>query len=253
MSLSEQIEIYEYPEETEVPSGYDWSAITAIVEAEDPLADSQPPAHPTDAGAASAGPAISVLQLEQERKRGFEEGRERGVQEGRHLERELHAVSTMSAEQKWQRQTAHLAEQFATERARYFEHVEPEVVRLALAVASRILRREAQMDPLMLTGAVRVALGQLAGTTEVRLKVPPAELDMWVDAMSLLPNLAAKPTVVAGEGMRLGDCVVETSMGTVDIGVRSQLGEIESGFFDRAGGRPAHPPAHQDTGKEARR
>ena len=45
-----------------------------------------------------------------------------------------------------------------------------------------------------------------------------------------------KPAVVAGEGMRLGDCVIETEVGTVDLGIRSQLGEIERGFFDRAGG-----------------
>jgi flagellar assembly protein FliH len=57
-------------------------------------------------------------------------------------------------------------------------------------VAARILRREAQMDPLLLTGAVRVALGQLSGSTEVRLRVPPAELDLWTEAIALLPNLA---------------------------------------------------------------
>ncbi len=50
-----------------------------------------------------------------------------------------------------------------------------------------------------------------------------------------MPNLALKPVVVAGEGMRLGDCVIESEVGTVDLGVRSQLGEIERGFFDRAG------------------
>ena len=48
------------------------------------------------------------------------------------------------------------------ERDRYLHAVEHEVVKLALAVAARILRREAQMDPLLLTGAVRVALGQLS-------------------------------------------------------------------------------------------
>jgi flagellar assembly protein FliH len=57
--------------------------------------------------------------------------------------------------------------------------------------------------------------------------------------MALAPNLALKPTVVAAEGMRLGDCVVETELGSVDLGIRSQLGEIERGFFDRAGGRRA--------------
>ncbi len=35
--------------------------------------------------------------------------------------------------------------------------------------------------------------------------------------------------------MRLGDCVIESQVGTVDLGVRSQLGEIERGFFDRPG------------------
>jgi flagellar assembly protein FliH len=37
--------------------------------------------------------------------------------------------------------------------------------------------------------------------------------------------------------MRLGDCLVETELGSVDLGIRSQLGEIERGFFDRAGGQ----------------
>jgi flagellar assembly protein FliH len=34
--------------------------------------------------------------------------------------------------------------------------------------------------------------------------------------------------------MRLGECVIESKAGGVDLGVRSQLGEIERGFFDRA-------------------
>ena len=256
MGLAEQIEIYEYPEESEAPAVLDWSALSGTLEADDVLAESQKPERQPEAIPAPVNPAAFELQLEEAKRRAFEEGRARGLQEGRQAERETHAAAAANAEQKWQRHAAQVVERFATERARYFEEVEQDVVRLALAVASRILRREAQMDPLMLTGAVRVALGQLAGTTEVRLKVPPAELEMWADAMRLLPNLAAKPTVVAGEGMRLGDCVVETNMGSVDLGVRSQLGEIESGFFDRAGGgRPARPSPQKDaagTEQEAR-
>jgi flagellar assembly protein FliH len=115
------------------------------------------------------------------------------------------------------------------------------VVELALAIAARILRREAQMDPLLLTGAVRVALGQLTGATEVRLRVPAGELDLWTESMALVPNLGVRPMVVAGEGMRVGECLIETELGTVDLGIRPQLSEIERGFFDRAGvpGKPA--------------
>ena len=62
---------------------------------------------------------------------------------------------------------------------------------------------------------------------------------MWTETIALVPNLTLKPAVVAGEGMRLGDCVIESKVGTVDLGMRSQLGEIERGFFDRAGASAA--------------
>jgi flagellar assembly protein FliH len=72
-------------------------------------------------------------------------------------------------------------------------------------------------------------------------------LDLWKDAIALLPNLTLKPVVIAGEGMQLGDCEIETAMGSVDLGIRSQLGEIERGFFDRAGaGRQELAAARND-------
>jgi flagellar biosynthesis/type III secretory pathway protein FliH len=180
----------------------------------------------------SATGAELERRLVEEARKAFEAGRERGRQEGRQAEREAQAA----AERERVRLGAELVARFAEERDRYLHAVEHEVVKLALAVAARILRREAQMDPLLLTGAVRVALGQLSSSTEVRLRVPPAELQLWTEAMALLPNLPIKPTVIAGEGMRLGECILETELGSVDLGIRAQLAEIERGFFDRAGG-----------------
>lgn len=187
---------------------------------------------PPQSNAADASLRAEIeRRVGEEARKAFEAGRERGRLEGRQAERE----SQGALEIERRRQTAELVESFARERERYFLSTEREVVELALAVAARILRREAQMDPLLLTGAVRVALGQLSASTEVTLRVPQTELDLWTEAIALLPNLPVKPTVVAGEGMRLGDCLIETGLGSVDLGVRSQLGEIERGFFDRAG------------------
>jgi flagellar assembly protein FliH len=184
-----------------------------------------------------AGTACAAMeeQTAEEARRTFEAGRERGRQEGRQAEREAEAAALALEKDGYKRQLAALAARFAEECDRYLLAVEQEVVKLALAIAARILRREAQMDPLLLTGAVRVALGQLAASSEMRLRVPAAELELWTEAIALLPNRNVKPAVVAGEGMRLGDCVVESEVGTVDLGVRSQLREIERGFFDRAG------------------
>jgi len=175
-------------------------------------------------------------RLTEETRRSFEAGREKGRSEGRQTEREAQSETVKSANALRTRQTIELTETFAKERDRYLQQVEREVVELALAVAARILRREAQMDPLLLTGAVRVALGQLSGSTEVRVRVPAGDLELWKETLAVLPNLRLKPQVTAGDEMRLGDCVIETELGSVDIGIRAQLGEIERGFFDRAGG-----------------
>lgn len=178
-------------------------------------------------------------RLEEEGRRSFDAGRAQGLEQGGAAER----AAQGPANERLAAQIEGMLASFVEERDRYLQKVEQEVVKLALAVAARILRREAQMDPLLLTGAVRVALGQLAASTRVRLHVPPAELDLWAEAIVHLPNLAVKPEVMPGDAMRLGDCTVETDLGTVDLGVRAQLSEIERGFFDRTASAASAPGA----------
>jgi len=174
----------------------------------------------------------------EEVRRSFERGRELGFEEGGAVERESLGAAIKARDQCRVEPAARLLESFNDERDRYFESVEHEVVKLALAMAARILRREAHMDPLLLSGAVRVALGQLSASTQVRLRVPAADRELWADAIAHLPNLAPKPAVVAGEAMQLGDCALETELGSADLGIQAQLAEIERGFFDRAGQAP---------------
>jgi flagellar assembly protein FliH len=234
MGMPRQIEVFEYPAGPDSPLPA-WAGWAPAEEARDA----------TEGDEATHGDVEARVRTEldqrlaEETRRSFEAGRERGRIEGRQKESESRDAAEAAKEERQARQLAGLTGSFAVERDRYLQVVEQEVVKLALAVAARILRREAQMDPLLLTGAVRVALGQLAATTEVRLRVPEADLDLWTEAINLLPNLALKPAVEAGEGMRLGDCEIETGMGSVDLGIRAQLGEIERGFFDRIGGRRA--------------
>ena len=174
-------------------------------------------------------------RLAEETERSFAAGRVRGLAEGRDAERNVQ-------DQRLQQELVGLVASFAAERDRYLRCVEEEVVKLSLAIAARVLRREAQTDPLLLTGAVRVALGQLSASTQVRLKIPAAQLDLWTDAIGLLPNLSLKPEIIAQEDMRIGDCVVETELGAADLGVRAQFAEIERGFFDATSRSTSNTP-----------
>jgi flagellar biosynthesis/type III secretory pathway protein FliH len=220
-SSPDRIEIFEYPAGSSNQTAREWSGYE-------------------DVGGGSGSGNAPVMQqdgrmdwkerMADESRKAFEAGCERGRQEAREAERETLRNARRDEEQR----IAGAVKSFAEAREQYLRAVEGEVVRLALAVAARILRREAQMDPLLLTGAVRVALGQLSSANEVKLRVPGRDLDLWREAIAHVPNLALRPEVIAGEGLRLGDCLVESTVGTVDLGIRSQLGEIERGFFDCA-------------------
>ncbi len=243
-------EAYDYPAAAEVPLAdwEGWGGGRSEFTREGGGAPAQSPGG-NNGGGDSALPVEFEARLERETLRSFEAGRERGRLEGRAAELDGQAAAMEMDKRHFAERVTGLMEAFTEERDRYLRSVEHEVVKLALGVAARILRREAQMDPLLLTGAVRVALGQLASSTEVRLRVPEADLELWRQCVALLPNLAVKPQVIGGESMRLGDCVVETAMGSVDLGVRSQLSEIERGFFDRAQSISAHSAALAEAGE----
>jgi len=241
MDAGGEIESLRYPVCPDAPLQLAWDG---WVEADETLAAGEGPAGQHGAQNGASEPLSEAL------RRSFEEGRERGREEGRQAEREVQAAARSVEGERLKQELAGLVKRFEEAREQYLRAAEHEVVKLALAVAARILRREAQMDPLLLTGAVRVALGQMAASSEVRLLVPASEQEMWTEAIAHLPNLAVKPEVAAGDGMRLGDCVIESKVGRVELGVRSQLREIERGFFDGAGLAPAGAAAGREPMQE---
>jgi len=166
----------------------------------------------------------------------FEAGLEAGFEQGRLAERQAaQTTESTRTHARISEQLRSLVMKFDQETSRYLRDVEQEVVALALAVAGRVLRREAQVDPLLLTGAVRVALGQLARTTKAQLKVPASDVSLWAEAIAHIPNLAVRPAVVADEGISAGDCLLETELGFADLAIKAQLAEIERSLFDAAG------------------
>lgn len=128
--------------------------------------------------------------------------------------------------------------QFARDRAAYFQQVESEVVQLALAIARKILHREAQVDPLLLAGIVRVALEKIDGASEVVLRVHPQKSADWQKYLSTSLPPAGLPQIIADPAQPCDQCALETSMGTATIGLEVQLKEVEQGLMDLLAVRP---------------
>jgi flagellar assembly protein FliH len=189
--------------------------------------------HARPASGAAAREASLRDEVEAARQKGFEEGE----QKGRCMMRaDLNAEMNGATARQRELVVSAVAE-FRMERDRYFEGVEQEVVKLALAIAARVLHREAHMDPLLLAGVVRVALEKMADRSNVVLRVGASDVEAWQRALlAMQPH--ERPRVAEDTRLECGECVLETTMGTVELGVQVQLEEIEKGFFDLLNHRP---------------
>ena len=146
-----------------------------------------------------------------------------------------------------------ISERYNRERDQLLRAIEPDVVKLALRIAERIVRREVQVDPLVLTGAVRAALGQLADKSKVRVRVPEADANLWSETFAHLPNLRVEPAVVADVQLQPGECVLESDYGVADLGVGSQMEGVARSLLGELRRAPEVEGKDDRTTEEARR
>ncbi|HXY13105.1 MAG TPA: FliH/SctL family protein [Terriglobales bacterium] len=148
---------------------------------------------------------------------------------------EKHARSTYESElARMHKQVADLVSAFQQERAQYFSKVEVELVHFALAIAARILHREAHVDRMVVAGLVKVMIDKLQQGTGVILRIRPEEADGWKSFFRENQNLE----VVGDSSVEVGSCLLESDMGTADMGLDAQLKEVEKGFFDLLAQKP---------------
>jgi len=175
-----------------------------------------------------AANAEREIRIQRAEAAAIEAARQNGFRQG---EAQAQAAMTQRLQQE-RRAIDEAVEQFAQERRDYFRRVETDVVTLALAIARKLLHREVQIDPLLLSGIVRVALDQIQAGSEVVLRCSPSEQGSWQSFLSSLPESNHAITLVADEAVEPGRVMIETVAGKAEISLEEQLKEIESGFLD---------------------
>ncbi len=117
------------------------------------------------------------------------------------------------------------------ERARrdWLARCETGVVRLATAIARRIMRRELTVQPEIPLALVREALQLAAGSSRMRLLMNPADLQVvGKQVQKLLDEHAGVATaeLIAEAGVTPGGCRVQTEHGSIDQQFEAQLARI---------------------------
>lgn len=181
---------------------------------------------PASRGAAPAGgtgpgdSAAHQAQLDEAYRRGFHEGEAAG------------RAAVEAAVQN----LAHAVESLAAARPRARREAEEDLLRLAVAIARRILHRELSVDPEAVAGLIRAALDKMQSQEIHRVRVHP---DLEQPVRQALERMAAgrNVQVAADRARQLGDVIFETERGSLDASVETQLQEIGRGLADRLRGR----------------
>jgi flagellar assembly protein FliH len=120
-----------------------------------------------------------------------------------------------------------LLEMARVERHKLIEQAEPELVRLALGIAERILHQQVALDRGVAVEMAKTAIARLIERDTVTVRVNPADLERMREhrdeliAIGDIRNLR----VVEDQRVDRGGVVVDTGAGTIDARISTQLEE----------------------------
>jgi flagellar assembly protein FliH len=121
--------------------------------------------------------------------------------------------------------------ELASLKKRVRAEAEDDAVKLAIAIARRVLYREIATDPEAILGLVKAAFGKLNARETHRLRVSPSDVAIIQEhrvKLQIPPGLE----IASDASLTPGSAIFETSRGDLDASVDTQLAEIDRGLTD---------------------
>ncbi len=122
------------------------------------------------------------------------------------------------------------------------EQARQDALEVGLLVARRILEHEIQTDPRHLMAIIRDTLQRLGETREVTVRLSPEDLERLGKLEGEARGGIAQVKLEADPTLSLGDCCVESDMGSVDNRLQDRIaeaGRLLRETFDDASGASA--------------
>jgi flagellar assembly protein FliH len=115
--------------------------------------------------------------------------------------------------------------------------MEESIVTLAIMVAEKIIEQEITGNSEIVIRQVKKALESLDNETIFKIHIHPENIDVLEQAKSQLftdAELRAKVQLIPDTSVDAGGCILETSAGTIDARIRSQLDKLSNQIEDIA-------------------
>jgi flagellar assembly protein FliH len=143
-----------------------------------------------------------------------------------------HAAGKQAAEREMSELIAtmrNLIEMTRAERHKAIESAEPELVKLALGIAERVLHQQISLDRNVVVEMAKAAISRLIDRDSITVRVNPADLERMREHREDVLALGDVKNVRIVEDQRVdrGGVVIETDAGSVDARVATQLAEVK--------------------------
>jgi flagellar assembly protein FliH len=169
----------------------------------------------------------------QGKKDGYSEGYNNGFKEGSKLGYEENAQILQDKATEFVSLMESLSQPFKVLDA----EVENELVKLATAVATQIIRREIKMDPGQIIAAVREAINILPlSSQKISLFLHPEDAGLVRSALSL-DEISPAWRIVEDPLITRGGCKVDTEISHIDATLENRLSAVTANLF---GGEREH-------------
>jgi flagellar assembly protein FliH len=163
----------------------------------------------------------------QGKKDGFQQGFDQGFQEGatKGYQENVGLLHKKAAE------FAALMESLSEPFKALDDEVEKELVKLALGIATQIIRREIKLDPGQVVSAVREAIQVLPlSSQKIKLYLHPEDAELVRSALSL-DEMTTAWGVIEDPLITRGGCKVDTDVSHVDATVENRLAALVATIF----------------------
>ena len=111
-----------------------------------------------------------------------------------------------------------------------FNEIAPYIMNISLDIAKKIIKKEAEQDPLIILDNITEVLKKLSkDESKITLKVNPVQVSVVKSEIpELISNagLDAKILIVPDEGIMEGGCIVTTTNGVIDATIETQISVI---------------------------
>jgi flagellar assembly protein FliH len=150
---------------------------------------------------------------------------EQGYGEGERIGKQMGEAMVETICRRYEKSIA----QLAAAHNQMVQDMEEHTVRLAVAIARKIVQRELTIDPDLIAALAAVALKRVAGHQSITISVSRHDVE---NVRAGIAAMNSAVTVKEDPGLERGDFLIETGQTNVDGRLNSQIDVIGRALFD---------------------